>query len=185
MNNPKFRRRLQQIVRITDPRDLTTTRAEFRNQLFAIQELSREYPHTISLCREARMDDPSTYEYTCYMYAFDLMDKIALTEISRGHKDIYPRSDFASFLAEQFLSEISPEHAKDGDHVVYCFDNRPTHAGKVNTEKIISKWGKYGHLWRHGLYEVPLEYGDEVHFFQQTSGIRCLEAFMQWARLNF
>ena len=53
---------------------------------------------------------------------------------------------------------------KDDDHVVVYFNNSiPVHFGKIDKRAIISKWGVV-HVWMHGLWEVPLSYGNTVKF---------------------
>lgn len=59
-----------------------------------------------------------------------------------------------------------------------------THIGKMlSPERVESKWG-VGHLYRYGLQEIPLQYGDEVEFF---SGIGLDSAFhelLEFAKEN-
>jgi len=81
-------------------------------------------------------------------------------------------------LIELLLQEVGPEQAEEGDHVLY-FGQQLEHAGKVCAGMVESKWGK-GHLWQHGVYEVPQRYGDIVRFFRQVSREDAIAAFREF-----
>lgn len=68
---------------------------------------------------------------------------------------------------------------KTGDHVLYS-SSRIEHAGKVVENAIESKWGK-GHLWRHGVFEIPQSYGDTVRFFHDISKEEYIQAFHEYS----
>lgn len=42
-----------------------------------------------------------------------------------------------------------------------------------------SKWGT-GHIWQHGVYEVPDCYGDTVRFFRPFSREMALQALLDF-----
>lgn len=180
MNNPVLRKELQEIIKKSENSNLFETTIKLHDQITAIQSLSEKYPHSILLVNEARMDEPATYKYTCYMYAFDLRDVPGLKQMTGGSNDIYPGSVFVSYLIDEFLEEIGLNDAKDKDYVVYLSEGKIKHAGKVYRGKVISKWG-YGHLWEHALFEVPSKYGNEVRFFKQLPENKCMDAFKRWA----
>ena len=115
------------------------------------------------------------------MYALDLMNENALRNITKDNPDVYPKSEFVSYLMEQFMNEIDPSEASDGDIVIYFCNKKPKHAGKFHSGYIISKWGIQSHLWRHGLYEVPISYGNEVRFFGKLKPNAYMNGFKMWA----
>lgn len=113
------------------------------------------------------------------------MDHTLLKSIAHGSQDIYPGGEFTTFLIRNFLKETEQDQARDGDLVLYFREGTPKHAGKWYTEKVRSKWGYYSHLWQHGLYELPLEYGNDLRFFQQLPRTEIEYAFKQWAGAKF
>ncbi len=150
-------------------------------QLQLVAELATSCPHSISVVRTALPDDERTFNYTCFQYAFDLVDPPqAIVDIARLYKHIYPSSEFVQYLTEQYLEEISPKGAVDGDVVVYLNTDTITHAGKLRSDRIVSKWGT-AHLWQHRLFEIPLRYGMTVRFFRSISRDESCEAFMRYA----
>ncbi len=72
---------------------------------------------------------------------------------------------------------ISTTTPSTGDLVLYRNDRQITHAGLVAADRIISKWGK-GHLWIHGLLEVPAQYGGS------TSIATLVIAFYAYSSIN-
>lgn len=67
------------------------------------------------------------------------------------------------------------------DLVVYRNHAEITHAGVVSGSRVISKWGT-GHLWLHGLLEVPASYGDGTSFYAAPSMNDMLTSFIEYAR---
>ena len=143
-------------------------------------KLSRTFGLSISLVRFARRDDPSSHNYNCFMWAFGLLDREWLTGLIPERRDIYPRSDFADYLVCYYLEEISEQEARAGDVVVYFKDAKPVHAGTLDSGLVVSKWGLFSHLWKHGMCELPIEYGDEARFYRSLPENIIREAFKKW-----
>lgn len=98
----------------------------------------------------------------CFKFVFgdkipkDIWDKI--TKLPPGKcKDLIVRS-----FAEGFLA-LHDERKDNDEFVVYLKDDIPKHFGKISGDRVESKWGR-GPIWKHGLWEVPLTYGDTVKF---------------------
>jgi hypothetical protein len=69
---------------------------------------------------------------------------------------------------------------KAGDIAIYFNDEHPVHAGTWDGDLLISKWGLYSHLWRHGVCELPIEYGEEIRFYRRLPVSIIREAFERW-----
>ncbi len=67
------------------------------------------------------------------------------------------------------------------DALALYFDtDKPKHAGLMKSDsRVSSKWG-LGHLWEHGLREVPSSYGDDVRFFERPDANTVFAAFKSW-----
>jgi hypothetical protein len=147
--------------------------AELKEQIQLIDDLRAQQPHSITLLRETV---PNVLpRFNCYQYAFGLENVTLTTGFLR---EIRPGRDFMHSLMHHLLEEISLEDTKSGDHVLYE-DSRIEHAGKMNAGAVESKWG-LGHLWRHGLYELPLKYGNRARFFRSISPEDALAAFLAY-----
>lgn len=155
---------------------------ELLDQVTNVMKLSRALGLSISLVRVARRYDPSSYNYNCFMWAFGLLDRQWTADPVPESRDIYPRSDFANYLVSHYLQEVLEQDAKVGDIVIYFKDGKPVHAGTCESSLVVSKWGLYSHLWKHGLCELPIEYGDEIRFYQCLPDTIIREAFEKWGR---
>ena len=85
MTHDEFRHRLKVITNT-----LTTDRVE--EQVGAIRELAREYPHGIELVELARLDR----RYNCFADAFDLTDTLCTRRMNMSEKPILCISTFSS-----------------------------------------------------------------------------------------
>lgn len=112
---------------------------------------------------------PGSPPFNCYQYSFGISD----VRVRKGILQVFPGRAFAQFLVGHHLEEISPEGAGDGDHILYS-GVQIKHAGRVQTGAIDSKWGT-GHIWRHGVYVVPENYGDTVRFYRHFSSESALQ----------
>jgi len=138
------------------------TESHVGNQITLIADLSKILPHSIKLEKEARLDNDQTWRYNCYTYAFCLSDSTEFVDI-----------------IEQHLTEIEQNEIQDGDYIIYFHNGKPQHAGRIRNNKVVSKWGMY-HLWEHDIWEIPVEYGDTVRFFNQIPLEECVSAFKTW-----
>lgn len=148
-------------------------------QVGLITSLAAKYGASISLVTEKK---PGELEFNCYQYSFGLADVEVVTEIMRRYGYIFPNREFVQHLIATRLREIAAKDAKDGDHVLYA-GSQIEHAGRIAQGSVESKWGK-GHLWRHGLFEIPLRYGDTVRVFQHISQEDSIEAFLDYTRIK-
>jgi hypothetical protein len=142
--------------------------------------LTRECPNTITLL-------DSIYpirRYTCLMYVFDFAEKAEYAAIATYERGlIYAAGAFAHWLLDNgVLVEVIPCDAGDGDLIFYFGDDeRFKHAGlHLTNGRVHSKWG-IGHLYQHGLFEVPESYGNKVRFFRMFSYDEAFGYFMRFA----
>jgi catechol 2,3-dioxygenase-like lactoylglutathione lyase family enzyme len=92
-------------------------------------------------------------------------------------------ADFVSGLFGEVLAEREPGRATDEDIIIYFDNNTPTHAGKFNKGRVVSKWGT-GHLWEHPIYEVPLSYGNRIKFYLPVDRHDILKRFIRYAKAH-
>lgn len=150
-------------------------------QLNAVADLQSQHPHSVELETPAIPGDPASFRYTCFQYAFALVDPPPLiVQIATVWPEVYPNAKFVQYLIENYLQVVTPGEVCDGDIVVYFEAGEPRHAGVVRGQQVVSKWGT-AHLWRHGLYEVPAGYGSEVRFFRPLDSDQSQEAFLKFA----
>ncbi|MDP3723410.1 MAG: hypothetical protein Q8R91_07945 [Candidatus Omnitrophota bacterium] len=162
-SNRELRGRLSQI-----------TQRPLETQEPLIRDLQPTYRHSISLDEPAKK--PS---YNCVQYAFDLVDlpndiRETVDELERWRRQRQlPRispldTTFVNFLIERGVLD-EPSCAESEDVVVYLKNKTVKHAGKIQGEFVHSKWSYLGHLWQHGIWEVPIGYGDDVLFFKHIA----------------
>jgi len=150
-------------------------------QVDSITELGLRLPHSITLVSKAIPGDAATYSYTCFQHAFELTAPPKLiVDIATLWRHVYPNSKFVAYLIEHHLEEVSAGDVRDQGVVVYFNGGVARHAGRVQGDSIVSKWGT-AHLWRHALYEVPSAYGDKVRFFRPLCREDSQEAFVRFA----
>jgi hypothetical protein len=135
------------LAEITKPADA----AELKAQVQQMANLTLTRPHAVTLHEE---NIPGSPRFNCYQYSLGIAD----VRVRDGILDVFPGRDFVQFLVENHLKEVGSEDAETGDHIIYS-SSQIEHAGRVKTGAIESKWGT-GHVWRHGVYEVPESYGD-------------------------
>jgi hypothetical protein len=130
-----------------------------------LASVSRECPNAIAV-----LDSPHTIRrYTCLMHVFDFAGKEDYAVIAtRDGGRIFAAGAFAHWLLDNgLLEEVNQADVQLG-HIVLYFgvDGRFKHAGlSARNGRVISKWG-IGHLYEHGLLEVPDSYGNQVTFFK-------------------
>lgn len=145
-----------------------------------ISELRGSIAHSIRLAPPDLTPDVPLRSYNCFEFAFGLAGDPDVAQISRLLPSTCCNTDFAAYLIDTaVLAPISAPSA--GDLVLYrdfqCF----MHAGVVQPGSILSKWG-VGHLWLHGLWEVPAIYGDTTGFFRVRVGSNVAGRFLRFAR---
>ena len=177
MQNSELRQRLS---------DITEREPAHHERL--MRKLQGRHPHLITLIAVAPNPGRSPEQYTYFMYAFDMIQEPTVQRIMQWRNprtlrcDVYPGADFVRHLiGANLLVEIACTEYEDGDVVIYYTETIPTHAGKMKGPRVISKWG-LGHLWEHGLYEVPSTFGDDVRFFTRLTRRAAVLAFVEFAR---
>lgn len=157
---------------------------EVGRQVAAVKALREDFPHGVVLVEAAMPDDPSTFRYTCFQFAFGLVDlPESVRRICEDYPHIYPSSDFVEYLVAEVLCPVVEGNLADGDLVVYRKSAKVTHAGIVLSNRVRSKWGT-AHLWEHGFLEVPASYGSSLSFFSPLSGSKAVEAFLSYAKIE-
>ncbi len=103
---------------------------------------------------------------TRFRFAFG--EKIP-TEVWREIERLPPAAH-RDLLAKTLLENILPLHDErevDDEFVVYLDGDTPKHFGRITGNKVRSEWGR-GRVLNHGLWEVPLTYGNKVKY---SSGV--------------
>ncbi len=142
-----------------------------------IQQLRSEIPHTVQV-----QESPTAIErYTCVMHAFDLVENSKYIDIVEAA----PAYVFASldFLQRLIVHEQlrQRDYSEKGALIVYCENNCAKHIGMmVASDRVESKWGT-GHLYQHGIWEVPAQYGTEIRYFEPIDSENALDAFIGYA----
>ena len=154
---------------------------EVGRQIELVADLSKLYPHSIRIIGEAVPGEPETFRFTCFQHAFDLVGSKRIAEVARTYSKVYPNSEFVQYLIDCYLSEVGRRAIQDGDVIVYAQDNQVKHAGKIISNRVLSKWG-FMHLWSHGTFEVPAKYGSHIRYFQRIPRQTCIEAFAVYAK---
>jgi len=132
-----------------------------RKHIDRIAGLKKLYPHKISL-----HGNPNFFERDdCFLYAFrNLLPDDLLAAFINLVSD--KPELFESICNDLILKEFVSLHAKqiDSDRiVVYFLGNTPKHYGRIEGDTVLSKWGN-GYIWKHGLFEIPLSYGETIRF---------------------
>ena len=159
------------------------TKHHFSEHPSLIERLGLQYPHSVEPRAIRQRGDWKT-RYNCHAYTFDLLDSPDAESVVLGNHPtrFASRAFVAQLLDEGYLTSVdSPCPSHDG-YIVYFRDGVIEHSGKVSNGRIISKWGKLGHLWEHATWEVPGEYGDEAQCFRKIQAEICATVFLEYIR---
>jgi hypothetical protein len=121
--------------------------------------------------------------YTCAMHAFHLVENPIYIEIaSFGEGHIFAGHNFINFLLGNRLLAPRDQTSILPDDLILYFDNSVyQHIGRMKTNcRVQSKWGT-SHLFEHGVWEVPPNYGDEVRYFVGPDKDASFALFIQYA----
>jgi hypothetical protein len=145
-----------------------------------IRDLSSRFDHSIEILRD--YDPTNKQNYNCFGYALDLHITCHYsTLVTLSELGVLVDSQFINYLIQRdVLKEIPFDEIKIDDLVMYFSNSCPTHAGKWKTNKVLSKWGR-GLLYRHNIYEVPMNYG-EPKFFSKLPPQVAKQCFIQYAK---
>lgn len=156
-------------------------------QIDEIAALKKRWDHNIEIFERASSEVNGNAYVNCFMYALRI-EPVQVNNVCS--QEIFPDSAFVAWSIDNLLqqNEVNPQDTSHGDVAIY-FDNagKPTHAARNREGRFISKWGGrsvLAHVWRHGAYEVPGAYGDDIRFFQAVSKEDAIQAYRDWARRN-
>jgi len=167
MSSP-LRRRLQEITFGTAP-------VEAHPSL--VDALAVEMPHSVQLAPQSPCLPIA--DYNCFEFAFGLAGRWEVRLISKHLPSTFCNSEFAQHLLDSALTPVTLRSI--GDLVLYHDHQQITHAGLVEADRVLSKWGT-GYLWLHGLLEVPAKYGDVTSFHKAPVPTEALTKFIEFAR---
>ena len=174
--NPKLRDELQ---RITDE----YTDWIVGRQIDLIQDLAKQFPHSIRATCCADQTKLDTFVFNCHAFTFRIHTSSEFRELRtderRKEQAWGPEGAFVASLISSCLrdAEISKDEASDGDFVVYFEDGCVKHSGVIAGNLVESKWGT-AHTWKHGLWEVPSKYGCEVRYYRKVPSVELLAKFL-------
>ena len=143
----ELRERLELIVMDLDAHPLESHASR-------IAELVQAHPHSIA----QQKSDHSIESYNCVIHALGLRGKMAEFQ----YPLLFAGTALVNHLIGQELEQCDP---RPDAVVAWSSEGVLRHVGKlIATDRVESKWG-LGHLWAHGLDELPLRYGDVTGFY--------------------
>ncbi len=183
MNEKEFRKKLQNIA----------DKYICKEQTQAILELYKTYAHSIKVVEEAIQGKPETFKYNCCMHSFNINHRNPNNKIMLRSKQEFDKNNeteifvgvkFVEFcLSQEYLCEISLNKVKNDDIIIYFDENSYLqHVGKIKNGRVISKWGKSGNLYEHSIWEVPIDYGADVKYFEGISEGDFEKYFIEYAK---
>jgi len=120
-------------------------------------------------------------EYTCMVYVFGFAGHEGYRKIALLKKEnVFAGITFAEYLIKSaYLKEIeNPKSTRK--MILYFNDKKLVHGGISIGKRVISKWGNQLH-WRHGIWEVPVKYGDTVKYYELLSTNTAFKYFVKYA----
>jgi len=134
----------------------------FPEQVEKINALKGKFSHSI---KHLKYPDKKN-RYNCFMHACGVIgSQVVIDHLRRDAQFDYRYgikvgSSFVLRLIEKNILNIR----KDGEVIIYFMDNEPKHGGRVEADRVTSKWGT-DCLWEHGVWEVLSEYGNRTERF--------------------
>jgi hypothetical protein len=165
--------------------DAVTGENDVSKHAALIDDLRRNFPHTISVLRSTVPLD----SYTCLVHALGFAGKAEYKAIALYRPwtlKVFAGRDFAHWLVScGALDPVTEKEARVGDLIMYySAGDRFEHAGILrSSDRVESKWG-IGGLYEHGTFEVPASYGDHVHFLRKPRYVAARRLFFQYAKEN-
>ena len=124
-----------------------------------IQNLKKKYPHSIEIRKEIP-EGPADFresndraQFNCFMFCLDIRYS-DIKDINGSDGMRIPNSEYMLFLCKTYMTEKNNYSINNGDYVLYFSDHKIVHAGKVESSRVVSKWGN-GHIWIHGFLKFP------------------------------
>jgi hypothetical protein len=146
-----------------------------------VASLRSRCSHGIEIAADPEVRDVPLAKFTCFMHAFLLAQSTVVLAIARYLRNTYPGGEFVAFLIANYLAEVGVEDAREGDIILYSRGEEIHHAGRLKSGRVVSKWGT-GHLWEHGIFELPARYGERTRFYRAVPSAVVEEAFVAYAR---
>jgi hypothetical protein len=182
-NCPELRAELDRLTTPSDGAGPTW----LSEQVAAIAALRAKYDHTIDVFEPASQEVNGNGWVNCFMYALGI-DASRVNDVCLG--ETFPNSTFVTYLIGNLLMQknVRASESSDGDIAIYFDDTgKPTHAALRREGRFISKWGGrcvLAHVWSHGVYEVPGNYGNDIRIFEPVSKEDATRAYRDWAAPN-
>jgi hypothetical protein len=148
----------------------------------AVLDVARHHGLRIEL---VEVPDPSK-EFNCFRYALKLRElpEWVYDACMCANPPTGVKSDFVRSLLEDPLVLKESNDIHDGDIAIYFDNGTITHAGLVQNGRVVSKWGS-GHIWIHGVMEVPSAYGSHVRFYAPIDSLAALRRFEAYLRTQY
>jgi hypothetical protein len=141
-------------------------------------DISKDCPNTIRILQSLH----PIHRFTCLMHALDFTERPEYVQVAE--LNVYAGAEFARWLLDGRLNPASQSELRDGDLVFYLPGGKFKHVGlSAVSGRVTSKWG-VGHHYEHGLFEVPISYGDNVAYFRQLPYDEAYHLFTQFAEQN-
>lgn len=140
---------------------------QIETQRMTLDDLKNNFPEDIKIEHDMEQSD---IVINCYAFALGLKDSAKYKELCRRtHNSI--QSECISYLLSQgHLQE--DETPSKGCIVIYFNEKgKPKHAGILekdgndNDRMIRSRWGNFGAIVTHKVWDVPTMYGIEVKYY--------------------
>ena len=145
-----------------------------------LRRISQQCPNTIRLLESQH----PIGRYTCLVHALDFTEKPEYLAIAKyPFRCAFAGPEFAHWLiGGGHLKELSAGSANRGDLILYLDNGQFKHAAIFLSDgRANSKWG-VGHLFEHGILEVPSSYASEVRFFGRLPYDVAHGCFVDFAR---
>lgn len=137
-------------------------------------------PHRL----ERLQDGMPNNRYNCFAYALGVYsrpDYQRLADLHEKREEAPIDPEFMGYLVETGLLVERGEEQQVGDVVMYENVGRIVHAARVADLDGLcrSKWGS-GHLYQHGVGEVPSSYGRSYRTVQSKGPDAVMSALKRW-----
>ena len=140
-------------------KEMTNGGSRVETHPIQLEEIRREIAHTIQILPTPLGEELGNFN--CVMLALDLVG--CLGEPCSPLGRFYADTAFLQSLIRE--SNTKECEAKAGALVVWRVGDTIKHVGTaVAPGRAASKWG-IGHVYEHGLLDVPTSYGETINFY--------------------
>jgi hypothetical protein len=156
-----FRKQLEQVI----------TEKPVRLHAELLGQLATSHPQAL-LERVSTKPSAKCHAYNCFMHVLHLVDRVEPNVMRLPNGDIRFLVDsvfFRQLYETGILTETTESELQPLDLIVYYCDGEKRHVGQYMAPNVVeSKWG-VGPLLRHGTWDLPLSYGDQLRYFKPPS----------------